>query len=190
MSVAVAVQKNRELVLATDTQSTFGTTRVPSNMNVSTKVRKIGSSYLATTGWGLYEDVLDDFLAKRKIRKLTDRKSIFHFYQKLWKDLHSVYSFVNDQCGNKDETPFGHLDSSFLVTNRNGIFYVAPDMSVTQFSRFFAIGSGGLYSLGALHGLYDGGKSARELAGKAVEAAIAFCAYCGGETQFCTVKTH
>ena len=182
MSVAVAVQKNRELVLATDTQCTFGPTKVPTNMNASTKVRKVGSSCLATTGWGIYEDVLDDFLARRKIKKLTDRKSIFQFYQKLWKDLHSVYTFVNDQCGNKDETPFGHLDSAFLVTNRNGIFYVAPDMSITQFSRFFAIG--------ALHGLYDIGKSARELAGKAVEAAIAFCPYCGGEVQSWAVKMH
>lgn len=183
MSVAVAVQKNGEVIVAADSLTVFGTTRVPPSMHVARKVIKVGSSYLAATGWGVYEDIIEDFIARRKITRLAGKREIHGFFMKLWKDLHDVYSFVNDQCGNKDESPFGHLDSSFMVANRKGIFYVAPDMSITEFARFFAIGSGGQYSLGALHVMYEGRDGAEELGRKAVETAIAFCAFCGGEVR-------
>ena len=52
---------------------------------------------------------------------------------------------------------------------------------MTPVTRYFAIGSGAPFALGALHALYDGKLGAAELARKAVEAGIAFDNYCGGE---------
>ena len=46
---------------------------------------------------------------------------------------------MNDQ-GDRNDSPFGNLDASFLVASPAGIFYVAPDMSVSEFRQYFAVG--------------------------------------------------
>ena len=56
-------------------------------------------------------------------------------------------------------------------------------MSVTKVKHYFAIGSGAQFALGALHALHDSKLGAEAIARRAVEAAIAFDTYCGGEVQ-------
>jgi ATP-dependent protease HslVU (ClpYQ) peptidase subunit len=185
LSIAVAVQKHGELVIAADTLTTFGNTKVPHQLHAAQKIRKAGSSWIATTGWGLYDNILQDHLRRAKGLRLESEPQIFDFFLKLWRALHKKYTLVNDQIEEKESGPFGNMDSTFLLANRSGIYYVAPDLSVTTVARYFAIGSGAPFSLGALHGLYDGKLGAAELAKKAVEAAMDFDNYCGG-----TVVSH
>ena len=187
MSIAVAVKLRGQLVLATDSKRTFGSGAVPEANLSDTKIRKVGSAYLATTGWGIYSNILDDYLAGKRRARLTDRENIFSFFRLFWKELHERYSFVNDQRGD-DDSPFGDLDASFLIINPRGIFSVACDMSVTEFSQYYAIGSGAPYALGAVHALLDGARSAEALAKHAVEAACALDIYCGGEISMDRVK--
>ena len=97
-----------------------------------------------------------------------------------WKELHEQYNFVKDQSNEEDPSPFGDLDATFLIVNPNGIFYVASNMSVSKFEKYFAIGAGSNFSLGTLYALYDLDFSAEEIAKKSVESAIAFNIYCGG----------
>jgi len=61
------------------------------------------------------------------------------------------------------------------------MFYVASDMSVTSFSKYFAIGSGQEYALGACHTLDRSRQSAAKIATSAAEAACAFDVYCSGK---------
>jgi len=183
MSIALAIEKNGELVLAADTLTSFGHTKVPPVLHAADKIRRVGASFLATTGWGLYENILEDVIARRKSIKLGSREQIFDFFLRLWNDLHKKYSFVNDQIDEKEAGPFGNLDSTFLVAGRTGIFYVGPDMSVTKVKHYFAIGSGAQFALGTLHALHDSKLGAEAIARKAVESAIAFDTYCGGEAQ-------
>jgi ATP-dependent protease HslVU (ClpYQ) peptidase subunit len=183
MSIALAIEKNGELILAADTLTSFGHTKVPPALHAADKIRRVGSSFLATTGWGLYENILDDVIARRRNIKLGSREQIFDFFLRLWNDLHKKYSFVNDQIDEKEAGPFGNLDSTFLVAGRAGIFYVGPDMSVTKVKSYFAIGSGAPFALGSLHGQFDTKLDAETIARRAVEAAIAFDTYCGGEAQ-------
>lgn len=183
MSIALAIEKNGELLVAADTLTSFGHTKVPAALHSAVKVRRVGASLLATTGWGVYENILDDVLARRGNVRLGTRGRIFDFFQRLWGDLHKKYSFVNDQIDEKEAGPFGNLDSTFLVAGRTGIFYVGPDMSVTPVRRYFAIGSGAQFALGALNALHDSRLGAEAVARRAVEAAIAFDTYCGGEVQ-------
>jgi len=183
MSIALAIEKNGELFVAADTLTSFGHTKVPPVLHAAEKVRRVGASYLATTGWGLYENILDDVIARRKSIKLGSREQIFEFFLRLWNDLHKKYSFVNDQIDEKEAGPFGNLDSTFLIAGRAGIFYVGPDMSVTKVKHYFAIGSGAPFALGALHALHDSKLGSEAIARRAVESAIAFDTYCGGEVQ-------
>ncbi len=189
MSVAVAVKSKGRVVIACDTKRTFGSGEVPEANLTDVKVRKVGASYLATTGWGLYSNIMDDYLvAGRRRQRLSDQHSIFAFFRVFWKELHQRYSFVNDQRPD-DESPFGDLDASFLITNSNGIFSVACDMSVTEFQQYYAIGSGAPYALGAMHALYREGADPEPIARKGVDAAIALDLYCGGSTTLHTLST-
>jgi len=183
MSIALAIEKNGELLVAADTLTSFGHTKVPPVLHAAEKVRRVGASFLATTGWGLYENILDDVIARRKNIRLGSREQIFAFFLRLWNDLHKKYSFVNDQIDEKEAGPFGNLDSTFIIAGRAGIFYVGPDMSVTRVKHYFAIGSGAQFALGALHALHNSKLDAETIARRAVESAIAFDTYCGGEAQ-------
>src|SRR5512145_1336502 len=183
MSIALAIQKDGELIVASDTLTSFGHTKVPPVLHAAQKVRRVGASWLAATGWGLYENILDDVLARRRNVRLGSREQIFDFFLRLWGDLHKKYSFVNDQIDEKEAGPFGNLDSTFLVAGRSGIYYVGPDMSVTKVEHYFAIGSGAQFALGSLHALHGSKLDTEAIARRAVEAAIAFDTYCGGEVQ-------
>ena len=121
-------------------------------------------------------------------REATDERLIFAFFVELWKVMHDRYTLVNDQAQSKD-SPFGDLDSSFLIANRNGIFKVSPDMDVSRFDQYFAIGSGAEYALGAMHSVYDALDDADEIARRGVETAGAFDVYCGGETTVLSVDS-
>ena len=181
MSIVVAVRKNDELVMAADSQISFGSARIPPENLITQKIRVLGDSLFASTGWGLYDDIFDDHMSQKEHVSFTSSKDIFKFFMGLWKDLHERYSFVNDQCGEEKDSPFGDLDSSFLIANKSGLFQVGSDMSITKFSQYYAIGSGGDYSLGAIQALYDEELDAVTIAKRAVEAAIAFDTKCGGE---------
>lgn len=188
MSIAVAVKSQGRVVIACDTKRTFGSGEVPEANLSDIKLRKIGNSYLATTGWGLYSNILDDYLATRRSGRLQDARSIFAFFRVFWKDLHERYSFVSDQR-HDDESPFGDLDASFLIANTTGIFSVACDMSVTEFQQYYAIGSGAPYALGAMHALYKDGVDPDVVARKGTEAAMALDLYCGGKITAFSVDT-
>ncbi len=189
MSVALAVLKGRTIAIAADTQESFGDRKVLRSDHTSSKIMKIGSSFLGHTGWGLYENILGDYLAKAGTPRLRSEREIFSFFNRFWKRMRREYSFVNDQSVSEDKSPFADLDSAFLVVNSNGIFHVSGQMSVTRFRRFDAIGSGGSYALGALHAIYDGALRAEELARRACAAAADFDVSCGGDPDVFTVTT-
>jgi ATP-dependent protease HslVU (ClpYQ) peptidase subunit len=188
MSVAVAVRSKGRVVIASDTKRTFGSGQVAESNLTDIKVRKVGAAYLATTGWGLYSNILDDYLQTRRRHALTDQRAIFAFFRVFWKQLHERYSLVSDQR-HDDESPFGDLDASFLIVSSHGIFSVACDMSVTEFKQYYAIGSGAPYALGAMHTLYREGADPEPIARKGVAAAAALDIYCGGATTAFSVRT-
>ncbi|MDH5674781.1 MAG: hypothetical protein OEZ06_21815 [Myxococcales bacterium] len=181
MSIAVAVRSQGQIVIAADSKRTFGSGAVPEANLKDVKIRKVGSAYIATTGWGIYSNILDDYLAGPKQPRLTSQQRIFAFFRTFWKDLHERYSFVNDQR-HDDESPFADLDASFLLINSSGIYAVACDMSVTPFEQYYAIGSGAGYALGAMHAVYRKGVDAMKVAHSGVDAAKDLDIYCGGIT--------
>jgi ATP-dependent protease HslVU (ClpYQ) peptidase subunit len=188
MSVAAAVQKGRMIAIAADTQENFGDRRVLRDDHGSSKIMKIGASYVAQTGWGLYENILGDYLAKTGAPRLRNEREIFAFFTRFWKRMRKDYSFVNDQPMEDDKSPFADLDAAFLIANANGIFHVTGQMSVTRFRRYDAIGSGGPYALGALHTLYDENLRSDEIVRRGCAAAVHFDISCGGTLDVFTIK--
>ena len=181
MSIAVAVRKGNVLAVAADSQENFGDRKIVGSNHRASKIMALGGSQLAMTGWGVYDNVLQDYLASRRAPRFASEREIFTFFVRFWKDLRKRYSFVDDQVAEDDRSPFADLDSSFLIGNRHGIFHVSGDMSVLAFHEYYAIGSGAAYALGVLHALYGVERDAATLARRACEAARAFDVYCGGE---------
>ena len=181
MSIAAAVRKNGKTVIAADTQINFGAVKVPIDNFRPAKVRRVGSSYLAMSGWGIYENIFAASLTKADRPRLDSEKAIFRFFVGFWRELREHYSFVNDQAHQEDPSPFADLDASFLIANKKGIFHVSGNMTVTAFEQYAAIGSGADYALGALHALYHEELDAADLVQRACSAAMAFNIYCGGE---------
>jgi ATP-dependent HslUV protease subunit HslV len=188
MSVAAAVNKGRTIAIAADTQENFGDRRVLRDDHSSSKIMKIGGSYAAQTGWGLYENILRDYIAKTGTPRLRNEQEIFVFFNRFWKRMRKDYSFVNDQAMEDDKSPFADLDAAFLIANAGGIFHVTGQMSVTRFTRFDAIGSGSPYALGVLHTLYDERLRAEQIVRRACGAAVHFDISCGGELDVFTIK--
>ena len=188
MSIAVAVRKDSRIVLATDSQTNLGSERVPASNLSGPKFMPIGDAYMAATGWTLYSNILADVLGRRRaVPRLDGEASIFKFFTRLWEDLHERYNFVKDQADDAD-SPFGSLDSTFLVVCARGIFGVASDLSVLHYERYFAIGSGAPVAIGAVHALYDSECDAEAIAHSAVLAAIDHDVYCGPPVHVATVR--
>ncbi len=181
MSIVVAVRKNGRTVIAADSLTSFGDSqRIPSANSTTAKVQRVGDSLMGSTGWAVYDNILDSFLATRPGPDLSFERPIFEFFLDLWKALHERYTFVNDQPHEKD-SPFGDLDSSFLIASQNGIFKVSHDLDVCRFEQYYAIGSGSEYALGALYNLYELSQNPDEIAQRAVHTAMQFDVHCGGE---------
>ena len=188
MSIAVAVRKNARIVLATDSQTNLGSERVPAGNLSGPKFMRIGNSYMAATGWTLYSNILADSLGRRRTTpRLDSEVNIFKFFTRLWEELHERYNFVKDQADDAD-SPFGSLDSTFLVVCAHGIFGVASDLSVLRYERYFAIGSGAPVALGAAHALYESEHDAETIARNAAHAAVDHDVYCGHPIHVATVR--
>jgi ATP-dependent protease HslVU (ClpYQ) peptidase subunit len=187
MTVIVAVCKGDATVMAADSLTSFGEDRcVPAANSTTPKIRRIGDSALGSAGWAVYDRILDAFLAERTAPDLSSERAIYTFFLDLWRTMHEAYPFVNDQASGKD-TPFGDLDSTFLIANRGGIFRVSTDMDVCRFEQFHAIGSGADLALGAMYVLHGQDRAADEIARGAVETAGQYDVYCGGATTVITV---
>ena len=60
-----------------------------------------------------------------------------------------------------------------MIATKKRIFFVSSkNMCVTEFQKFYAIGAGCDYAIGAMHVMYNQERSAEEIARLAIEAAI------------------
>ncbi|MCB9850289.1 MAG: hypothetical protein H6817_06250 [Phycisphaerales bacterium] len=185
MSIVVAVKKNDRVAVAADTMHSSGSRREhPDNLIERSKLRRIGRSYIGGVGWSVYDNILDHYLAAhRGTPSLKDERAIFSFFLKFWKSLRDKYQVVNDQPDRDDRSPFCDLDSEFIIVNARKIYLISSDLTVMQFDKFVAIGSGDKYAYGALHALYDSRRPADQIARLATEAAVHYDQSCGGRIE-------
>jgi len=183
MSIVTALRRNGRITIAADTLAVFGEGMLIDCKNArAAKITPIGDAMLGGTGWAVYDDILDHFLAKSPPPRLHTRREVYAFFLEFWRALRETYSLVNEQAATK-ETPFGDLDATFLVASPGGLFKVSSDLGVTEFKHCHAIGSGAEYALGALHAMStdDSTRSDEAMVTAACRAAIAYDTFCGGD---------
>ena len=74
-----------------------------------------------------------------------------------------------------------HLN--LLIANQHGIFSAHTLRDVTEYERYYALGSGSSYAIGAMHASYLGAGDARAIAVAGVGAAIDFDESTGGPVE-------
>ena len=74
------------------------------------------------------------------------------------------------------------------MANAHGIFGVESYREVFEFERFWAIGSGRRYALGAMHATWSRSKSAREVADAGVRAGCEFDTSSAAPVRLHTLK--
>ncbi|MEO8630305.1 MAG: hypothetical protein ABI612_19735 [Betaproteobacteria bacterium] len=174
MTTVTVVRKNGVAAIAADTLIKWGTAKESATYIANhEKIFKVGSSYLAVTGYATFKTILQDYFdhAPEEIR-LDTTINIFRTWNRLHGFLKERYFLMPEE--DKDDA----LESSrmdCLIANKHGIFGVAAHRTVQEFSKFYAYGSGSDYALGAMFSSYGNADlTAEQIARIGIEAAAEF----------------
>lgn len=172
MTTCVVVKKNREIAIAADSLVTFGDTRLPNAYEASHKIFRIGESYISVAGTTAHFPVMRKLLNDMGDDcRLAGRDQVFETYSKVHQILKEHY-FLNTR--EDEDDPYESSQATSLIANPHGIFGVYSYREVFSFERFWGIGSGRNFALGAMYAVYDRLASAREIAEVGVQAGAEF----------------
>ncbi len=173
MSTIVVVKKNGKACIAADSLTTFGDLRMGSEYDVAyDKVQSYDDGYFGIVGSAAHALVMESVLADDKVEiDFSSRLGIFETFRALHPVLKEHY-FLNAKDEEEDPYEATHIDA--LICNPHGIFGVYSLREVSEYSKFWAIGSGSEFALGAMHALYNRLDSAEEIARAGVEAGAEF----------------
>lgn len=177
MSVVVVVKKAGKCVIAADSLSSFGRTKVSPTYIRCSKIHHVNNSYIGLVGATVHDNVFEHIIEREsKILNFDDENSIFDTYLKLHIILKERY-FLNPNESDDDEYESSQMDA--LIANSNGIFGMYSLREVYEFQKFWAIGSGTEYALGAMFSAYKLFDEAEKIAEIGVKAACEFDDGCG-----------
>ncbi|MCB6183791.1 MFS transporter [Leeia sp. TBRC 13508] len=172
MTTIVVVRKHNQMVIAADSQSTFGETRISSGLDAAwNKIFSIKGSYMGISGSAAHDLVMQQLLKKQKSLALGSRSEIFETFRKLHPKLKDDF-FLNPK--EEEDDPYESNHMSILLANPKGIFGVFSMREVYEYTRFWAIGSGREFAIGAMNAVYDQCETAEEIAKIGVEAGCMF----------------
>jgi ATP-dependent HslUV protease subunit HslV len=172
VTTIVVVKKKGEIAIASDALVTFGETRLPHGYEVNEKIFQVTDSYIGLAGSTAHFAVLAEALRNLgEDCRLGSRQQIFTTFQKLHAVLKEKY-FLNPKEDESD--PYESSQITAVIANPTGIYGVYSYREVFSFERFWGIGSGRNFALGAMFATYDRLKSARAIAEIGVKAGAEF----------------
>ncbi len=179
MSVVVAVKKDNQISIASDSQSSNGSLIISGKRKKNhSKLFRIGKNIIGTVGWQATDQIIEHtILTSPKLFKLSSRQKIFETLlalQEVFKEKYFIKTEEDD-----DEQPVDSNQITGLIINQQGLFEIESYRGVTEYNDFWAIGSGQDYALGAINALYTKNYTASEIAREGILAAIEFNSKCG-----------
>jgi ATP-dependent protease HslVU (ClpYQ) peptidase subunit len=172
MTTCVVVKKDNEIAIASDSLVTFGDTRLSNAYEANDKIFQVGESYITLAGTAAHFPVMRKLLTEMGEEcRLSNRDEVFETYSKVHQLLKEKY-FLNTK--EDEDDPYESSQITSLIANQYGIFGVYSYREVFSFDRFWGIGSGRNFALGAMYAAYDRVKSAREVAEIGVKAGAEF----------------
>jgi ATP-dependent protease HslVU (ClpYQ) peptidase subunit len=172
MTTSVVVRKNNQIAIAADSLVTFGETRLSRDYEANSKIFQVGDSYVTLAGTTAHFPVMRKLLTEMgEACRLRTRDEVFETYTQVHNILKEKY-FLNTR--EDEDDPYESSQLTSLIANPRGIFGVYSYREVFCFERFWGIGSGRNFALGAMHALYERDASAREIAEAGVVAGAEF----------------
>lgn len=178
MSTVVVAKKDGKVCIAADSLTSFGDLRLSSVYDAAhDKILSYDENYLGIVGSAAHQLVLESVFASKKV---VDKKTEIDFSSRLaifesFRTLHPVLKekyFLNAK--DEDDDPYESTQIDALIANPFGIFGVHSLREVTEYNKFWAIGSGAEYALGAMFAVYEDAKTAEEIAHAGVAAGAEF----------------
>lgn len=172
MTTIAFVKKNGYAAIAADSLTTFGGTRLAAHNDAShDKILKYGDSYMGICGSAAHHLVLESVLKSMPTLRLNSKAEIFETFRRIHPILKEEH-FLNP---NEDEDdPYESSQITALIANPTGIYAVYSMREVFEYQKFWAIGSGNEYALGAMHQAYNRYDNPAEIARVGIEAGAEF----------------
>lgn len=162
MTTIVVVKKDGHAVIAGDTLTTFGSTRLASVHDAAPeKLLKHGDTVFGIAGSAAHQLVLESLLKKHPEFTFHGREEIYESFRKIHPILKDE-AFLNPK--EEDDDPYESSQLTALIANPTGIYGVYSMREVFEFDKFWSIGSGRDFALGAMHAVWKGRKSAEDIA--------------------------
>jgi len=187
MTTVVVVRKGGQVAIAGDSLVTFGDTRLAHGYEANEKLFKVGESWFGMSGTTAHFPVL-----RRALNGLTpdelrlgSRDEVFDTFLRLHPKLKDTF-FLNTK--EDDSDPYESSQFTALIANPAGIFGVYSYREVFEFDRFWGIGTGRGFALGAMYAAYDKARTAKEIAEIGVKAGCEFDKNSSGPVRVHTIK--
>jgi len=172
MTTLVAVRKNDEIVIAADSLTTFGDTRLSAQFDrTPDKILRYQDTYIGLCGSAAHQLVFQSLLAKQGTLDFSTKAGIFETFRKLHPILKEQH-FLNPK--EEEDDPYESTQVTALVANENGIFGVYSMREVFEYTRFWSVGTGREFALGAMHAQYARLKTAAAVATAGIDAGATF----------------
>jgi ATP-dependent HslUV protease subunit HslV len=172
MTTIVVVRKGTSAVIAADSLTTFGTTRLaPAYDRDPHKVVAYRDSYIGVAGSAAHQLVLENLLERNQDLDFDGKAAIYDSFRKLHPLLKDE-AFLNPK--EEDDDPYESSQMTLMIVNPSGVFAVYSMREVFEFDRFWAIGSGRDFALGAMYTIYGKARGAAEIARAGVMAGAEF----------------
>jgi len=170
-TIAVA-RKSGVVAIAADSLTTFGDIRLPRHhKRAHDKLLHLHGSHIGLCGSSAHHLVLESALAKLDDVKLGSRTEVYETFRRLHPVL-KEHAFLNPK--EDEEDPYESSQIIALIANETGAYGVFSLREVFDYDRFWAIGSGSRFALGAMHAAWDNFDSAEDVAKAGVAAGIEF----------------
>lgn len=172
MTTITVVKKNGQVAISAESLTTFGDTRLGAEYKAEhDKILHIGDSWIGVCGSSAHHLVLAHLLAKIEDLRLGSRSEVFETFRKLHPML-KEQAFLNPK--EDEDDPYESSQITALIANPTGIYGVYSYREVFAYDRFWAVGSGRSFALGAMYAAYERTKTAAEIAAIGVAAGVEF----------------
>lgn len=173
MTTVVVVKKGDQIAIAADSQSTFGDVKMSARDDGHwNKIFGALGTYFSISGSAAHDLVLQAALKKVKKLDFSSRAAIFESFRRLHPKLKEDFFLKTDE---DEDDPYESSQMTVLIANASGIYGVYSLREVYEYQRFWGIGSGRDFAIGAMNAVYDDPKlTAEDIARIGVEAGCAF----------------
>lgn len=187
MTTLTIARKGNEVAMAADSLVTFGDTRLAHGYEDNEKIFRVGDNLFGLSGTTAHFPVLRAALRGLgpEELKLDSREAVFQTFLWLHPRLKEHY-YLNTK--EDDSDPYESSQFTVLVANPSGLYGVYSYREVFVFDRFWAIGSGRAFALGAMWHAFDGAQTAAEVAETGVRAGCEFDKNSAGPARVHTLK--